>query len=97
MYARQALVDVGLVPSKATKESKLSFCELLQSEGDMNYVGTAEVFYSHAWKYLFLDVVDSAKLLYEGSNEDPVFWFDVFSVSQHKANVRPFEWWNVPS
>ena len=48
-------------------------------------------------RIFFLDVVDAAKLRYEGSNEDPVFWFDVFSVSQHKANVRPFEWWNVPS
>ena len=45
-------------------------------------------------RIFFLDVVDAAKLRYEGSNEDPVFWFDVFSVSQHKANVRPFEWWN---
>ena len=41
-----------------TKDSKLSFCELLQSEGDSGSVGTAEVFYSQAWKYLFLDVVD---------------------------------------
>jgi hypothetical protein len=79
---------------EATKESKLSFCELLQSEGDSDSVGTAEVFYSHAWKYLFLDVVDAAKLHFAGSDKDPIIWFDVFSVSQHKAETRPFEWWN---
>ena len=79
---------------EATKESKLSFCEQLQLEGFSESVGTAEVFYSHAWKYLFLDVVDSAKLHFSDSDQDPVIWFDVFSVSQHKAQLRPFEWWN---
>ena len=28
-------------------------------------------------------------------SEDPFIWFDVFSVSQHKAEGRPFEWWNT--
>ena len=53
------------------------------------------MFYSHAWKYLFLDVVDSAKRHFSDSGKDPVIWFDVFSVSQHKAQTRPFEWWNT--
>jgi hypothetical protein len=80
----------------ATKECGLSFCEMLASEGRGEVVGTAEWFYSHAWRYLFLDVVDAAERFFgaRGSGQDPVVWFDVFSVSQHKAGVRPFEWWS---
>ena len=82
----------------ATESSKLSYCELLASDAreDMRgFVGTATWFYSHAWKYLFLDVVDAAEAFFGQTQEqDPVVWFDVFSVSQHKAGVRPFEWWS---
>jgi GTPase SAR1 family protein len=77
----------------ATKESQLSFCELLLREGE-DSVGTAEVLYSHVWKYLFLDVVDSAKLRYSGTGKDPVVWFDVFSLPQHRAESKPLEWWS---
>jgi hypothetical protein len=53
-----------------------------------------QVFYSHAWKFLFLEVVEAAQRYFKGSGDDPYIWFDVFSVSQHKSGVRPFEWWN---
>jgi hypothetical protein len=84
--------------SPATASSKLSYCELLASDasGDVRaFVGTATWFYSHAWRYRFLDVVDAAEAFFGQTQEpDPVVWFDVFSVSQHKAGVRPFEWWS---
>jgi hypothetical protein len=82
----------------ATASAKLSYCELLASdasEGVRAFVGTATWFYSHAWRYRFLDVVDAAEAFFGQTQEqDPVVWFDVFSVSQHKAGVRPFEWWS---
>jgi hypothetical protein len=81
----------------ATKSSKLSYCEQLVAQGEGAFVGTATWFYSHAWKYLFLDVVDAAQTFFSQTQEqeqDHVVWFDVFSVSQHKAGVRPFEWWS---
>jgi hypothetical protein len=84
----------------ATAESRLSYCEQLAcdaGEGARGFVGTATWFYSHAWKYRFLDVVDAAEAFFgarQDSERDPVVWFDVFSVSQHKAGVRPFEWWS---
>jgi hypothetical protein len=53
-----------------------------------------QVFYSHAWKFLFLEVVEAAQRYFKASGDDPFIWFDVFSVSQHKSGVRPFEWWN---
>eukprot|EP00291_Cryptomonas_curvata_P009238 CAMPEP_0172198962 /NCGR_PEP_ID=MMETSP1050-20130122/28407_1 /TAXON_ID=233186 /ORGANISM="Cryptomonas curvata, Strain CCAP979/52" /LENGTH=1402 /DNA_ID=CAMNT_0012875899 /DNA_START=67 /DNA_END=4275 /DNA_ORIENTATION=- len=81
----------------ATQESRLSFCELLLSENAFDCVGKAEWFYSHAWKYRFLDAMDAAALFFQDQSlegKDPIIWFDVFSVSQHKAEIRPFEWWN---
>ena len=66
------------------------------SRGSEKAVGTATWFYSHAWKYRFLDVVNAAKLFFRQiPEEDPVLWFDIFSVSQHKAGIRPFEWWST--
>ena len=81
-----------------TEASKLSYCELLESQGLLNAVGTATWFYSHAWKYRFLDVVDAAKIFFSQmpvGSEEPTLWFDIFSVSQHKAGIRPFEWWST--
>ena len=82
----------------ATASSKLSYCELLASDASeavRGLVGTATWFYSHAWRYRFLDVADAAEAFFGARQEpDPVVWFDVFSVSQHKAGVRPFEWWS---
>ena len=55
-------------------------------------VGLATVFISHAWKYLFLDVVDA--LLYHFQHEsDIIIWFDLFSNNQHKAVDLDFHWW----
>jgi hypothetical protein len=46
--------------------------------------------------FKFLDVVDAAKEFFMRRNpdHDPIIWFDVFSVSQHKSANRSFEWWN---
>ena len=55
-------------------------------------VGLATVFTSHAWKYLFLDVIDA--LLYHFQDEPGiVVWFDLFSNNQHKAVDLDFHWW----
>ena len=89
------VMELWVVP--ATKSSKLSYCEQLVAQGEGAFVGTATWFYSHAWKYLFLDVVDAAQIFFsqtQKQEQDPVVWFDVFSVSQHKAGVLPFEWWS---
>ena len=89
------VMEEWVIPT--TQSSKLSYCEHLVAEGKSEFVGTATWFYSHAWKYRFLDVVEAAQTFFSQTQEqeqDPVVWFDVFSVSQHKAGVRPFEWWS---
>jgi hypothetical protein len=85
-----------------TAASLLSLCEQLMSDGgdEAGFVATARVFLSHAWKYLFLDVADAVERRFRvgggagAEDSDPVLWFDVFSVSQHKSGERDFAWWN---
>ena len=86
-----------LVP--ATSASKLSMCDLLVSQGRADVVGKATWFISHAWKFLFLDVLDSL-ISYFCPNDgddvkscDEIVWFDMFSNSQHDTGSKPFEWW----
>ncbi|KAJ3347145.1 Delta(24)-sterol C-methyltransferase [Entophlyctis luteolus] len=89
-----------------TKATQLSVTEQLaasQNPSESSAVGEAQWFISHAWKYMFLDVVDAinqffaTEKLYERmeSGEDPIIWFDLFTNSQHGTANRPFEWWTT--
>lgn len=58
----------------------------------------AHVFISHAWKYIFADVVDSIQLFFESNDQglsaDTTFlWFDLFLNNQWSAPLLPQEWW----
>jgi len=76
----------------ATARLQASYCDLLAWQ-DHGAVGMASVFISHAWKYVFLDVVDA--LLYHFRDEPGiVVWFDLFSNNQHKAVDLDFFWWS---
>jgi hypothetical protein len=70
---------------------KSSYCEFLRAQSHPA-VDTATVFISHAWKYMFLDVVD-AILDHFKYKEDVVIWFDLFANNQHKAVDLNFDWW----
>jgi hypothetical protein len=92
----------------ATLATLRSYVEDLAAAGSP-HVGDATAFASHAWSYLFLDVVAAmeaweAKRLARlgggggggGAPPSPTFfWFDVFSNPQHGAIARPFEWWQT--
>ena len=86
-----------LVP--ATSASKLSMCDQLILHGRTDVVGKATWFVSHAWKFMFLDVVDSLTSYFCPNDGDDVHscreivWFDMFSNSQHDTGSKPFEWW----
>ncbi|OQR92317.1 mbre TPR repeat protein [Achlya hypogyna] len=57
-------------------------------------VQPARWFVSHAWKYLFLDVVESLTSFFATKPADEcVVWFDLFCNSQHDTSVKPFSWW----
>ena len=58
---------------------KSSYCEYLKTI-DPSSVGEAQVFISHAWKYQFLDVVDTLK--YHFMNTPNIYvWIDSFSIN----------------
>lgn len=70
-----------------------SLCDMLKVQGHVA-VGVALVFISHAWKYLFLDVVD-ALMYHFRDTPSTIIWFDLFSNNQHKAVDLDFHWWST--
>ena len=76
-----------------TSRMKSSYCDYLKTTNP-NSVGEAQVFISHAWKYLFLNVVDTL-LHHFKHNPDVIIWFDLFSNNQHMATTLDFEWWST--
>lgn len=88
--------EVCSLVKATTASSGGSYCSMLETQGSA-YVGRATVFVSHAWSYKFLDVVDALVGWSEKpppGETTPVFWFDVFTSSQHDCFKRPFEWWD---
>lgn len=74
-----------------------TFCHPSTACHSIADVGRPTVFVSHSWGYKFLDVVDAleawaAKL--PAGAPTPLFWFDLFTNSQHHSVERPFEWWD---
>ena len=69
-----------------------SFCDMLESQGYEDHgfcIAKAQVFISHAWQYIFLDVVDALQFHFIDT-PDIVIWFDLFSINQHKENDLDF-------
>ena len=74
-----------------TAEKKCSYCDLLVAEG-AECVGTAQVYISHSWEYVFVDVVD-ALLYHFRDNPDIIIWFDLFSNNQYDASDIELDHW----
>lgn len=74
-----------------TDKHQSSFCEMLDQQKHPA-VGIATVFISHAWKYLFADVISALEHHFR-DQLDTVIWFDLFSNNQHKACSLEFDWW----
>ena len=70
-----------------------SFCDMLTRQ-QQPAVGVATVFISHAWKYVFLEVID-ALLHHFIDKPSTIIWFDLFSNNQHKAVDLDFYWWST--
>ena len=87
----------------ATNACKMSYCDMLlerqnhereQHNNNVMIVGRADVFVSHAWKYEFLLVLSALEDHFK-DKPDTIIWFDLFSNNQHRASVRPYEWWQT--
>ncbi|KAJ3101656.1 Kinesin light chain 3 [Phlyctochytrium planicorne] len=80
-----------------TSHSKLSAIHELESKGRTDVSAEADYFISHAWKYMFLDVVDALEEFFVNERrmdrDTTIVWFDLYTNSQHGTADRPFEWW----
>ena len=87
----------GKMHSNAPKGTR-SYAELLQGDAETRpLAGAATHFVSHAWSFIFGDVV-AALRAFEDVQEPGVarfYWFDVLSVNQHTGQTLPQEWWGT--
>ena len=76
----------------------MSFCELLLADpATASHVGRPTVFLSHAWLYLFLNVLAALRTFVAGlppGSPEVFFWFDTFSMDEHATQVLPQEFWS---
>ena len=75
-----------------TKNGQLSYVDYLKKTNQNGQV--ANVFISHAWKFVFLEVVNAILYHFRDEEETVVVWFDLFSNNQHKAPDNDFFWWS---
>ncbi|KAJ3333478.1 Kinesin light chain 3 [Blyttiomyces sp. JEL0837] len=73
-----------------------SVCEILIDSDRHDAAQKANWFVSHAWQCNFLDMVDALSSFFKDQNtnfEKIFLWIDLFCLSQHKEEDKPFEWW----
>ncbi|OQR92370.1 hypothetical protein THRCLA_08723 [Thraustotheca clavata] len=77
-----------------TTESRLSQVDHVLNTNDADCVKPATWYVSHAWSYIFLEVIESLDYFFADKDE-PVLWFCVFANNQHRAAEMPFTWWQT--
>ena len=93
-FEKLTTTDVNELIIKPLLEScRSSYCEYLEDNaGQASEVGLADVFISHAWRYLFVDLCNS--LLFHFRDEPGIIiWLDLFSNNQIQAPNLDFDWW----
>ncbi|KAI8618223.1 hypothetical protein BC830DRAFT_1109847 [Chytriomyces sp. MP71] len=84
-----------------TKDKGLSLCAQYITSADQKLQTIpkdAFWFVSHAWKFVFLDVIDALSTFLIDQKADfstSVIWLDLFSNSQHNTGLKPFQWWET--
>ena len=74
-----------------------SMCDvLLEDPRTAGFVGRPTRFLSHAWLYLFLNLVVALEAYVASlppGEPEPFFWFDCLSLDQHTNNGQGSDWW----
>ena len=68
---------------------------LLQDPQTSGFVGTPNVFVSHAWSYKFIDVVQALCEFAESLPEPVFFWFDCLCIDEHATQVLGPDFWDT--
>ena len=73
-----------------------SYAEKLRNDPDTaGWVGTPNHFVSHAWNYMFVDVVAALAVYADRYHGEAIFWFDCVSIDEHATQSFPQEWWKT--
>ena len=73
--------DVVLMIKERTNDRQCSYLDWLVAVGRGSDVAAANVFVSHAWDGLFLDLADALELAF-GDSPSARFWIDIFVIHQ---------------
>lgn len=80
------------------EEKERSYARMVRAKGEAG-VGTATVFASHAWTFVFEELIESLKFFEEqqlAAGQPPsFFWLDIFVVDENAAHTYPSEWWQT--
>ena len=94
-YQQQGASDTQTGPPCGT----MCLADKLRKMGHTG-VGTANVFFSHAWKFKFVDVVSAMATFVErersaGNDKAIFFWMDCVVVDEHASQSFPPKWWET--
>eukprot|EP01045_Picozoa_sp_COSAG04_P008849 COSAG04_NODE_499_length_13372_cov_8.292398_4_plen_328_part_00 len=79
----------------------MSYCEKLLNSLDsldLKIVGRPTVFVSHAWTYVFKDIVGALRAYVDElppGSPAVFFWFDTFCIDEHATQSLPQDWWGT--
>ena len=77
------------------EEKERSYARMVRAEGEAG-VGTATVFASHAWTFVFEELIESLTFFeaqQTAAGQPPsFFWLDIFVVVENAAHTYPSEW-----
>ena len=81
--------------SWAADEKERSYARMVRDAGGTG-VDTATVFASHAWTFVFEELIESLKFFEEqqlaAGKPQSYFWLDIFVVDENAAHTYPSEW-----
>ncbi len=87
-YARMAL----------NASSPSGNARFVPAEGETG-VGLATVFASHAWTFVFAELIESLRFFENqqiaAGHPPSYFWLDIFVVDENAAHTYPSEWWQT--
>jgi tetratricopeptide (TPR) repeat protein len=79
-------------------EQERSYARMMRAQGDAG-IGTATVFASHAWTFVFEQLIESLRFFeaqkIAAGGAPSFFWLDIFVVDENQAHTYPSEWWQT--
>ena len=86
-------------PQPTAPPGTKSMCQVLEEDpATRRFVGRPTHFLSHAWVFLFLNVLSGLQHFVAqlpADEPEPFFWFDCFVLDQHAQSSQGAEWWRT--